>query len=77
MIRKLTTMAALGTSIALSFLPAASLAAPPPFGWDRTYYDDAAHTTEVGLETRYCNGYISLYWGVKTPYYVEERFPCE
>jgi hypothetical protein len=76
MIRKLATTIALAGSVALSFLPAASLAAPP-FGWDRTYFDDAAHTTEVGAETRYCNGYTNLYWGVKTPYYVTETFPCE
>ncbi|MBO9543205.1 DUF6289 family protein [Caulobacter sp.] len=76
MIRKLATTIALAGSVALSFLPAAALAAPP-FGWDRTYYDDASYTTEVGAETRYCNGYTNLYWGVKTPYYVTETFPCE
>jgi Family of unknown function (DUF6289) len=76
MIRKLATTIALGGAMAVSFFPAASLALPP-FGWDRVYYEDAAHTTEAGGETRYCNGQTSLWWGVRTPYYETETFPCE
>lgn len=76
MIRKLATTIVLGGSIALSFLPVAALAYPP-WGWDRAYYDDAAHTNYVGGETKYCNGYASLWYGVRTPYYDEERFPCD
>jgi hypothetical protein len=76
MIRKLATMIALGSAITLNLLPTVSFAYPP-FGWDRTYYADAEHTTEAGAETRYCNGYTNLYWGVKTPYYVTETFPCD
>lgn len=76
MIRKLATMVALGVTITLSFLPSASFAYPP-FGWDRVYYAEAEHATEVGGETRYCNGYTNLWWGVRSPYYETIQFPCD
>lgn len=67
MIRKLATMIALGGSIALSFLPAASLAAPP-VAWQRTYYAEPEHATVVGGQYRPCPGpgAMPTSWGLHT-----------
>jgi hypothetical protein len=56
-------------------IPLAALAYPPT-GWDRTYYDDAAHTTSVGEETMYCTGKKHLWWGAATPYFDEAIIEC-
>jgi len=78
MIRKLAATIALGGSIALSFLPAVSLAAPP-VAWQRTYYAEPEYTTAVGGMYRPCPapGAMVTTWGVTSAYYTEEIFPCD
>jgi hypothetical protein len=56
-------------------IPLAALAYPPS-GWERVYYDDAAHTTNVGEETMYCTGKKHLWWGTVTPYFDQEIIDC-
>ncbi len=48
----------------------------PKSGWDRVYYDDAAHTSEVGFQTMYCTGKFHLWWGTTTSYFEETTIDC-
>jgi hypothetical protein len=77
-IRKLASTIALGGSIALSFLPTVSLAAPP-VAYERIYYAEPEYTTAVGGMYRPCPapGAMVTTWGTSSPYYTEEIFPCE
>jgi len=78
MIRKLATTIALGSSAALSFMPAVSFAAPP-VAYERIYYAEPEHATAVGGMYRPCPapGAMTTIWGATSPYYTEEIFPCE
>lgn len=42
----------------------------------RTYYNDAAHTTQVGLRVWFCEGLIGSA-GTITIYWVQEECDCE
>ena len=77
MISKLATKIALGGAIALSFLPAVAFAYPP-VAYERIYYAEPEHTTEVGGMYRPCLGQgITQIWGTSSAFYTETTYPCE
>ncbi|MBW8860354.1 MAG: hypothetical protein JF570_11695 [Caulobacter sp.] len=67
-------LAGVGALAAIA-IPLVTLAYPK-YGWDRVYYDDAAHTNEVGEQTLYCNGHPHMWWGTSSPYFDETLIDC-
>ena len=64
----------IGVLIAVSASVPLTASAVVPNGWDRVYYDDAAHTVEAGEETLYCTGDRHIWWGARTAYFDQVLF---
>lgn len=49
--------------------------ARPAYGYEKTYYSDAAHTEYAGSATLMCSG-LRVSDGVVTPYFDQFTFKC-
>ncbi|HEY0734324.1 MAG TPA: hypothetical protein VGD69_05420 [Herpetosiphonaceae bacterium] len=46
-------------------------------GWTKTYYNNAAHSTAVGEQSRVCStGRVVMIWGTTSAYYTQVWFEC-
>lgn len=67
----LNKTAAIGAILATGLAIAAAAIASVPNSFDRLYYSDATLTNEVGMETQYCDGHRYIWYGGRTPYFVD------
>ena len=50
--------------------------AVPAYGTHIKYYNNAAHSTQVGYRYYNCAGELKSQWGVTSPYYTSATYGC-
>jgi hypothetical protein len=77
-IRNWGAAAGLGLMVGVGALSlAADVQACPRQDVYTTYYSDASHTVEVGESILLCNCGGRKRWGLITPYYHVDSYPCD
>ena len=72
-----TRVKALVVALFLAVGSAVGLHALRPYSSYFHYYSDATLTEQVGAGFIDCHWYFWMIWGEETPYYTEERDPCD